>query len=85
MSLVLGVDGGGRKTYAVVTDDDGAVRGAGEAGASNWEIAGTDDAETAIAVAVGAALEEARGVRGLDRRRAPSGSPAWIGPPTARD
>jgi N-acetylglucosamine kinase-like BadF-type ATPase len=60
MSLVLGVDGGGRKTYAVVTDDDGAVRGAGEAGASNWEIAGTDDAETAIAVAVGAALEEAR-------------------------
>jgi N-acetylglucosamine kinase-like BadF-type ATPase len=60
MSLVLGVDGGGRKTYAVVTDDEGAVRGAGEAGASNWEIAGADDAETAIADAVGTALEEAR-------------------------
>ena len=44
MSLVLGVDGGGRKTYAVVSDEEGAVRGAGEAGASNWEISGSDGA-----------------------------------------
>ena len=59
MSLVLGVDGGGRKTYALVSDEDGAVRGIGEAGASNWEISGADGAETAMTSAIGAALDEA--------------------------
>ena len=59
MSLVLGVDGGGRKTYAVVVDEDGAVRGVGEAGASNWEISGESGAGAAIASAVGTALEQA--------------------------
>ncbi len=59
MSLVLGVDGGGRKTYAVVVDADGGLQGAGEAGPSNWERAGTDGAGAAIASAVGAALDEA--------------------------
>ncbi len=59
MSLVLGVDGGGRKTYAVLTDEEGGVRGAGDAGASNWEIAGADGAEVAIAAAVGQALDVA--------------------------
>ena len=59
MSLVLGVDGGGRKTYALVSDDDGALRGAGDAGASNWEISGEDGAAGAIAAAIAAALGEA--------------------------
>ena len=47
MTLVLGVDGGGRKTYAVVADEHGEVLGTGEAGASNWEIAGADGASGA--------------------------------------
>ena len=63
MTLVLGVDGGGRKTYAVVADEHGEVLGAGQAGASNWEIAGADGARAAIASAVGAAVR-----RGVERR-----------------
>jgi len=59
MTLVLGVDGGGRKTYAVVVDEVGAMVGAGEAGASNWEIAGADGASGAIGTAVRAALDAA--------------------------
>ena len=59
VTLVLGVDGGGRKTYAVVADEHGEVLGAGQAGASNWEIAGADGARAAIASAVGAAVGEA--------------------------
>jgi N-acetylglucosamine kinase-like BadF-type ATPase len=59
MTLVLGVDGGGRKTYAVVVDEVGALVGAGEAGASNWEIAGADGASGAIGTAVRTALESA--------------------------
>lgn len=56
MTLVLGVDGGGRKTYAVVIDGSGALVGAGEAGTSNWEIAGSDGASGAVGTAVRAAL-----------------------------
>jgi N-acetylglucosamine kinase-like BadF-type ATPase len=59
VTAVLGVDGGGRKTYAVLIDEDGTVLGTGEAGASNWEIAGADGAGTAIASATDAALTEA--------------------------
>jgi N-acetylglucosamine kinase-like BadF-type ATPase len=59
MTLVLGVDGGGRKTYAVVVDESGAVVGAGEAGASNREIARAEDAEGAIDTAVHGALDAA--------------------------
>jgi N-acetylglucosamine kinase-like BadF-type ATPase len=56
---VLGMDGGGRKTYAVLTDEDGAMLGAGESGASNWEIAGIEGAATALVTAASAALEAA--------------------------
>ena len=42
MTTVLGVDGGGRKTYAVVVDAFGTLLGAGAAGPSNWEMAGVD-------------------------------------------
>ena len=38
VTLVLGVDGGGRKTYAVVADEHGEVLGTGQAGASNWRF-----------------------------------------------
>jgi N-acetylglucosamine kinase-like BadF-type ATPase len=59
VTAVLGVDGGGRKTYAVLTDEEGAVLGIGEAGASNWEIAGADDAAGAVAASVADALAQA--------------------------
>ncbi len=66
MTLVLGVDGGGRKTHAVVADESGALVGAGEAGTSNWEVVGADGASGAVRTAVGAALEAAGvGVGGL--------------------
>jgi N-acetylglucosamine kinase-like BadF-type ATPase len=59
MTVVLGMDGGGRKTYAVVTDEDGGVLGAGESGASNWEIAGADAARAALESAASEAIEAA--------------------------
>ncbi len=59
MTPVLGMDGGGRKTYAVVTDEDGTLLGAGESGASNWEIAGIEGAATALVSAASDALEAA--------------------------
>jgi N-acetylglucosamine kinase-like BadF-type ATPase len=40
MSIVLGVDGGGSKTHAVICNDAGEVLGAGTAGPSNWETVG---------------------------------------------
>ena len=66
------MDGGGRKTYAVVADEHGAVLGTGQAGASNWEIAGADGARAAIASAVGAAVGEASS-DGIDGRGVRSG------------
>jgi N-acetylglucosamine kinase-like BadF-type ATPase len=59
VTAVLGLDGGGRKTYAVVTDEDGGVLGAGEAGASNWEIAGADGARAALGAAASGAVAAA--------------------------
>ncbi len=40
MSIVLGIDGGGSKTHAVICDDHGEVLGTGTAGPSNWENVG---------------------------------------------
>jgi N-acetylglucosamine kinase-like BadF-type ATPase len=59
VTTVLGMDGGGRKTYAILTDENGAMLGAGEAGASNWEIAGIEGAATALVEAASTALETA--------------------------
>jgi N-acetylglucosamine kinase-like BadF-type ATPase len=62
MTAVLGIDGGGRKTYAVVTDETGRLVGAADATASNWEIVGQDAARDALSVVASEAI--ARG--GLD-------------------
>ena len=59
MTIVLGVDGGGRKTLAVVADADGSLLGMGEAGASNWEVVGVEGAAAAIATASDQALAAA--------------------------
>jgi N-acetylglucosamine kinase-like BadF-type ATPase len=59
VSLVLGVDGGSRMTYAVVVDEQGRLLGAGDSGASNWERAGEEGMPTAIGTALGAAMETA--------------------------
>ena len=64
MTCVLGVDGGGRKTYAVVVDAAGTLLGAGEGASSNWEISGLSGAGEALAEASDAALREA----GMGRR-----------------
>ncbi len=63
MSAILGVDGGGRKTHAVVIDASGELLGAGEAGASNWELVGIPGAMDAI----GEAADRALAAAGLGR------------------
>lgn len=59
MSVLVGVDGGSRMTYAIVVDAEGRLLGAGDAGASNWERAGEEGMPTTIGTAVDAALEQA--------------------------
>jgi N-acetylglucosamine kinase-like BadF-type ATPase len=56
VTTVLGVDGGGRKTYAIVADAFGDLRGAAASGPSNWEMVGIDGDREALAGAVEAAL-----------------------------
>src|SRR4029078_12290905 len=56
---VLGMDGGGRKTYAVLSDENGAMLGAGESGAPTGEIAGIEGAAGALVTAASDALEAA--------------------------
>ncbi len=64
-SYVLGVDGGGTKTHAVVVDEAGRVSGEGFAGPSNPLRVGVDSAATAVREAVDAACDAA-GVRRAD-------------------
>jgi N-acetylglucosamine kinase-like BadF-type ATPase len=62
MTVVLGVDGGGTKTHAVVADSDGRVLGASVNGPSNWEVVGIGGTGAALRVAVMSAL----GAAGLE-------------------
>ena len=55
----LGVDVGGTKSHALVTDETGATLGFGAAGAGNWEQVGWDGLETVLHEIVGAALAQA--------------------------
>jgi len=57
--LFLGVDAGGTKTRALLADASGVVRGAGEAGAGNFQAIGATAAGEAVAAAVREALDEA--------------------------
>jgi N-acetylglucosamine kinase-like BadF-type ATPase len=58
MSTVLGVDGGGTKTHAVVADETGRVLGLAIRGPSNWEEVGLPRAADALERAVTTALAE---------------------------
>jgi N-acetylglucosamine kinase-like BadF-type ATPase len=59
LGLVLGVDGGGTNTHAIVADERGEARGFGVSGPSNWEDIGEDAAIAAVAVAVQESLSAA--------------------------
>jgi N-acetylglucosamine kinase-like BadF-type ATPase len=54
--LVLGVDGGGSKTHALVADEHGEVLGFASSGRSNWEDTGLEAAGAALTEAVTGAL-----------------------------
>ena len=51
MPLLLGVDGGGSKTHALVADGEGRLLGFGRSGGSNYEAVGIAQAKKALAAA----------------------------------
>jgi len=57
--LLLGVDGGGSKTRALLTDRLGNVLGSGSGASSNFHFAGWDSATAALEAAIGGALHSA--------------------------
>jgi N-acetylglucosamine kinase-like BadF-type ATPase len=59
VTFVVGVDGGGTKTEAVVADENGTLRGLARSGPSNWEDVGLGGAGAALRVAVGESLAAA--------------------------
>lgn len=56
---VLGIDGGGTKTQALIADEEGHVRGWGKGGPSNYDDVGTERAKIGIAEAVQIARQRA--------------------------
>ncbi len=56
MSFVIGVDGGGTKTLALVSDLKGHILGFGHSGPSNYHIVGIENAKKSIREAVERAL-----------------------------
>jgi len=59
MDIVLGIDGGGTKTVAVVMDGEGRVLGRGQAGSTNWNSVGVESAQANLRAVAGMALESA--------------------------
>lgn len=57
--MFLGVDAGGSKTHALVSDESGRAMGAGRAGSGNWETIGLEGAYEALERAVNEALSRA--------------------------
>lgn len=79
-TYVMGVDGGGSKTHAVIVDANGVRRGSGVAGSANHQMTGAEAAAGHIRTAAEAALREAGlgyediafaqyGLAGLDREQ----------------
>ena len=82
MTLVLGIDGGGTKTHAVIADADGTVRGFATSGPANWEVVGLRGAGESLREATRRALAGGRRRVGRPRRRRRSASRASTGTPT---
>jgi N-acetylglucosamine kinase-like BadF-type ATPase len=59
MTLVLGIDGGGTKTHALLADPSGAVAGVGRDGPSNWETVGLEGAIRTLRAVTDRALAQA--------------------------
>jgi N-acetylglucosamine kinase-like BadF-type ATPase len=57
--VVLGVDGGGSKTHAMVADERGETLGFSSSGRSNWEDTGLEGARAALSEAITGALSAA--------------------------
>ncbi len=58
-NLILGIDGGGSKTLALVADPDGTILGRGTAASSNYQSVGFPAAKAAVDAAIAAALADA--------------------------
>lgn len=58
-NLILGIDGGGSKTRALLADRAGAVLGVGTAGSSNYQSAGFAAATGALQAAIADAFQQA--------------------------
>jgi N-acetylglucosamine kinase-like BadF-type ATPase len=56
---VLGIDGGGTKTQALIADEEGHVIGCGVSGSSNYDDVGAENARASIAGAVRMARQQA--------------------------
>jgi N-acetylglucosamine kinase-like BadF-type ATPase len=59
LTLVLGIDGGGTKTHAVVADAGGSVLGFATSGPANWEVVGLRGAGESLREATRRALKAA--------------------------
>ncbi|MBP1988803.1 N-acetylglucosamine kinase [Paenibacillus eucommiae] len=59
MRIVMGVDGGGTKTHAVIVDESGKTLGAGISGCANYQINGIEAALGSIDMSMRMALDEA--------------------------
>jgi N-acetylglucosamine kinase-like BadF-type ATPase len=64
VTLVLGIDGGGTKTHALLADLSGEVVGVGRDGPSNWESVGMEGAAETLRSVMGQALAAAGSVPG---------------------
>jgi len=60
MRVVIGVDGGGSKTYTVVVDENGKRLGSGTAGGGNHQAFGIAEAIRNIRTSIELALQEAK-------------------------
>ena len=80
MPIVMGVDGGGSKTYTVITDEHGNQLGSGISGGGNYQTIGIDKAVVNITESIESALSNARleysdidyvqyGLAGADREK----------------
>ena len=69
MNYYLGIDVGGTKCHAVITDETGQVAGFGRAGAGNWESVGYTGLQQVLSEITTQAIQMA----GIDRSQIAGG------------